>query len=254
MSALCKETMINAYRNISFHMEERGESDFKYYTELLKKDLEALGENTGKYSDKFQEKVMSIYSAKSRTASSFIVGPAKFKVTERANNSERKHIEHFTYWRERYFKLVNRVRKASPVDDIAKHKLEIEKLEKQKADWKAQGYGSRDYRISNTNANIRYYKKKIEALEARTKLSEIFTETIIPNGKIYFSNDRLVIEHNNKPDKETITLIKGHGFKYSPKTTTWVRQFTGNAVHSARQLVDKLNKEKSNEQSKYYQP
>lgn len=238
---LNKDVMIHAYRNISFHMEERGESDFNYYTNMLKNDLELLGENSERYKEKFESKVMDIYGAKSRTASAFIVGPAKFKVTERANNSERRAIEHFTYWRERYFKLVNRVRRSSPSDDITNHKLEIEKLEAQKAHYIAEGYSSRDFRISNTNASIRYYKKKIEALEAREKLSELFQEITIPDGKIYFSNDRLVINHNSKPEKNVIELIKKHGFKYSPKTSTWVRQFTGNAVHSARQLGDRLN-------------
>lgn len=238
---LDKSRMIQAYRNISFRMEERGESDYKYYTEMLEKDLELLGENSGKYEEKFESKVMDIYNAKSRTASAFIVGPAKFKVTERANNSERKAIEHFTYWRERYFKLVNRVRKASPSDDIVKHRAEIEKLEALKVRYKSEGYGARDWRISNTNANIRYYKKKIEALEARTELSQMFREISIPDGRIYFSNDRLVVEHNNKPSKEVICEIKAHGFKYSPKTSTWVRQFTGNAVHSGEKLGKKLN-------------
>jgi hypothetical protein len=200
-----------------------------------------LGENSGKYREKFISKVMDIYSAKSRTASAFIVGPAKFKVTEKANRSERNKEEHFQQWRERYFKLVNRVRKASPVDDISKHKAEIEKLEVQKAKWKAEGYGARDWRISNTNANIRYYKKKIEALEAREKLSEQFQETIIPGGKIYFANDRLIVEHDEKPDRDTLDAIRSNGFKYSPRTKTWVRQFTGNAVHSARILAAKLN-------------
>lgn len=43
VSMLDKNRMIQAYRNISFHMEERGESDFKYYTSILEKDLELLG-------------------------------------------------------------------------------------------------------------------------------------------------------------------------------------------------------------------
>lgn len=248
--ALDKDRMIQAYRNTSFRMEERGEYDYKYYNEMLQKDLEQLGENSGKYHDKFVEKVMAIYGAKSRQASAMIVGPAKFKVTHKANEAERKHTEHFNHWRERYFKLVNRVRKASPSDDIAKHKIEIEKLEAQKAKWKAEGYGSRDWRISNTNANIRYYKKKIEALEARNQLSEMFTEIMIPNGRIYFSNDRMVVEHSEKPSKETIELIKSHGFKYSPKTTTWVRQFTGNAVYYGKQLAKKLNNEEGLNDSK----
>lgn len=237
MRELCKETMINSYRNISFRMEERGEYDYNYYSKLLENDLKELGENSGKYREKFISKVMAIYSAKSRTASAFIVGPAKFKPTERANNAERKHIEHFQYWRERYFKLVNRVRRRSPEEDIELHKKEIKRLEELKAKRKEEKSG----RIQNITIRIRYYRKKIEQLEARSKLSEKFEEISIPNGRIYFSNDRLIIEHNEKPSKETIMIIKEHGFKYSPKTTSWVRQFTGNATHRAIQLSDKLN-------------
>ncbi len=238
---LNKEVMISAYRNISFRMEERGESDFKYYSELLEKDLNLLGGNSGKYREKFISKVMSIYSAKSRTASAFIVGPAKFKVTERANNSERKAIEHFTYWRERYFKLVNRVRTKTPEESLKEDKAHLEKLEALKLKWKSEGRKSTHFSMSNLSVKIRYYKKKIEGLEAREKLSELFTEIIIPDGRIYFSDNRLVVEHNNKPNAETLTAIKSHGFKYSPKTRTWVRQFTGNAVYYGKQLASKLN-------------
>lgn len=236
---LDKTRMIQAYRNISFHMEERGESDYKYYSELLEADLKLLGENTGKYHDKFVEKVMAIYGAKSRQASAMIVGPANFKVTHKANEAERKHTEHFNHWRERYFKLVNRVRKLSVAENIISDSEHLTKLEALKAQYKLEG--KPHYAMTNLNAKIRYYKKKVEQLEVREKLSELFKETAIPGGRIYFSNERLVVEHSSKPDKTTIDDIKSHGFKYSPKTTTWVRQFTGNAVHSARQLGVKLN-------------
>lgn len=131
------------------------------------------------------------------------------------------------------------MRKLSIVDNITSDQEHLAKLEALKAKWKLEG--KKSYSMTNLNVKIRYYKKKIEQLEAREKLSEMFKETAIPNGRIYFSNDRLVVEHNSKPDKETIEAVKSHGFKYSPKTQTWVRQFTGNAVHSARQLSTKLN-------------
>lgn len=239
--------MIDSYRNISFRGESRGEWDFNYYSNLLKNDLELLGENTGKYAEKFCDKVMAIYRHKARQASAMIVGPAKFKPNTKAMDSEVKAMEHFSQWRERYFRLVNRVRKVSPSEDIAKHLIEIEKLEALKAKYKAEGYSSRDFRISNTNAKIRYYKKKIEALEARIKLQDSFEETVIPNGKVYQANDRIVVEHFDKPSREVIDLVKRHGFRFSPKTKTWVRQFTGNAVHSTRQLIEALNKAGSNE-------
>lgn len=236
MSTLNKQFMIDSYRNISFRGEERGEYDFNYYSDMLKKDLELLGDNKGKYEQKFCEKVMAIYGAKSRQASAFIVGPAKFKVTHKANESERKHYDHFTKWRERYFKLVNRVRKKSPSEYIEDHKNEILRLEGVKAKRKEE---KRCYR--NITIRIKYYKDKIEQLGARERLSENFTELIIPEGKIYFSNDRLVVEHTSKPSSEVIALIKKHGFRYSPRTKSWVRQFTGNAVYSAKNLAKALD-------------
>lgn len=199
-------------------------------------------ENSGKYREKFINKVMAIYSAKSRTASAFIVGPAKFKVTERANNSERKHIENFTYWRERYFKLVNRVRKLSVVENLESDKAHLEKLLALKVQYKSEGLKSTNYKIVNLGVKIRYYTKKVEQLTARETLSEMFQEIKVPNGKIYYANDRLIVEHTEKPDSNVIATIKSKGFKYSPKTKTWVRQFTGNAIHSGKQLGKLLNK------------
>lgn len=238
-TGLNKDAMIQAYRNTSFRMEERGASDYKYYSELLEADLKLLGENTGKYYDKFVEKVMAIYGAKSRQASAMIVGPARFKVTHKANEAERRHTDHFNHWRERYFKLVNRVRKLSVAENIISDSEHLTKLEALKAQYKLEG--KPHYAMTNLNAKIRYYKKKVEQLEAREKLSDLFSELMIPDGRIYFSNERLVVEHNSKPDKTTIDDIKSHGFKYSPKTQTWVRQFTGNAVRSGKLLAKKLN-------------
>ncbi len=216
-------------------MEERGESDYKYYTELLAKDLVALGDNTGKYEQKFCDKVMAIYNHKSKCASAMIVGPAKFKPNERALSSERKAIEHFTYWRERYFRLVNRVRRKTPRDLIYDHAQEIIRLEEVKARRKEKG----EYYQSITN-RIRYHRERIENLEARITLSDKFQERVIPDGKIYYSNDRIIVEHGSKPTREVIDQIKKHGFRFSPKTKTWVRQFTANAIYEADKLAAQL--------------
>ena len=73
---LNKQVMIDSYRWTSFNPERRGESDFNYYTELLKSDLEALGENQGNYERKFISKVMLIFYRQMRCASPMITGPA----------------------------------------------------------------------------------------------------------------------------------------------------------------------------------
>ena len=71
---LCKQRMIDSYRNVSFRGEERGESDYKYYSEMLEKDLALLGENSGKYrdweTDRKSTRLNSSHSAKSRMPSS----------------------------------------------------------------------------------------------------------------------------------------------------------------------------------------
>ena len=237
---LCKQRMIDSYRNVSFRGEERGESDYKHYSEMLEKDLALLGENSGKYREKFISKVMDIYASKARTASAMIVGPARFKVTTKANESEQRKTEHFTYWRERYFKLVNRVRTKPPEEMNDLHKKELERLEALKEKRKAEGFKARDYRIVNLNARIRYYKEMIESNERRMNLIENFKEVEIKGGRIYASDNRIIVEHLEKPDRNVIDLVKSHGFKYSPRTKTWVRKFTENAIFSTKQLYRKL--------------
>lgn len=114
-----------------------------------------------------------------------------------------------------------------------------------KARYKAEGFKSQDWRISNTNATIRYHKAKIEALQNRIDLSSSFNEISVPDGRIYFANERLIVEHGEKPSSEAIKLIKEHSFRYSPRSKTWVRQFTQNAVYDAQNLAKKLNELKA---------
>ena len=54
------------------------------------------------------------------------------------------------------------------------------------------------------------------------------------------SNERLVITHESKPSSEVLSKIKKRGFKYSPKTKTWVRQYTANALNSVKWLAEDL--------------
>ena len=49
------------------------------------------------------------------------------------------------------------------------------------------------------------------------------------------------IKHEDKPSADVIAKIKKRGFKFSPKTKSWVRQFTHNTVMSAKILAEELN-------------
>lgn len=269
---LCKETMIRAYNNISFSPERRGQSDFDYYTEMLKEDLAELGENQGNYERKFIEKIMAYYHSLSGVASSMITGPANFPFSRNAKKSQwaDNKLDHFNHWRTKYFKAVNRVRTLSPeaeLDLIPKQIDELETLKEQYKEIKkcktveerGQLVGmyfpnwsnwSKEYlidkgacSITSITTKIRERKKKIEVMKARIERKAEFKPMKFEGGSIYIDNDRVIVEHDEKPERDIIDAIKKHGFRYSPKTTCWVRKHTGNAIYSAQSLYkNHLNK------------
>ena len=214
-----KDFMIGSYRNISFDPERRGEQDFNHYNALLADDLKIVGESNERYKEKFISKLMLIYSHKSNTASAMIVGPARFKVNHKRLNWERGAYDKFTHWRNRYLKLVQRQPRATIQESI-------ERLQ---------------------NRGSQYARGKVKQLEARQTLADNFESFKLPcGGLVTLENERLVVTHKSKPSLEVLALIKKRGFKYSPRTKTWVRQFTGNALHSLKLLreeLEQLNRE-----------
>lgn len=265
---LNKELMINSYRWTSFSPERRGESDFSYYTELLKNDLEALGENKGNYERKFIEKVMLIFHRQMRCASPMITGPANFnnRKNGKAWDSRDRAVNDFDYWRTKYFKLVNRVRTLSPEEEIDKTLEELERLEHRKEVYKAvnkikdveakkaylieHGLGTEreikwimeGWLLGGTNltTKIRERKKKLDVMRVRIERKETFEKILFKDGYVDIENDRVVIKHDEKPSREIIEVIKSAGFRYSPKTVSWVRKHTGNAIYSVQKILPKL--------------
>ena len=270
MLTVSKNTMISAYGNISFSPEKRGEQDYNYYSELLASDLVSLGDNKGNYEKKFNDRLAIYYARKSRTASAMICGPARFPFSKnlKAIDLENRAWEDFSKWREKYFRLVNRVRTKSPEQEIDDTLIEIEKLEARKALYQAfnnlktfeekEAYAKENgfydtftalwskydlvpkYHLTSMTTKIRERKKKLEVMRSRIDRKETFEAIQIQGGSIYLDNDRVIVKHDEKPSREVIDLIKSSGFKYSPKTSTWVRKHTENAIYSAKKLAEKL--------------
>lgn len=147
MKELNLQVMQDSYNGISFYSEKRGQSDYDYYSELLKNDLKELGENQGNYREKFITKVMDMAHKRSRCISPMITGPANFPVRSNEKNFSyyENSLNHFDYWRTKYFKAVNRVRTLSPEDEIDNAVNEIDKLIKYQI------------KIKETNKIIRKY-------------------------------------------------------------------------------------------------
>ena len=219
-----KTLMIQSYNNSSFSPERRGEQDFDFYQSQLEQDLaliQSINGSAGNYATKYIDKLMRIYNHKSHTASAMIVGPAKFKTNTKRLNWERNAYEDFTRWRDRCLRLVQRVTRPSINDAITK----------------AQADASSAF----SSENRRYHLNKVKELESRKDMAASFEPVSIPGGRIYYENERLIVKHEDKPRPEVIAKIKKRGFKFSPRTKSWVRQFTHNAVMSAKILAEELN-------------
>lgn len=272
---LCKQTMINSYNWTSFSPEKRGESDFKYYTEMLAEDLKELMDtqgSTGNYEEKFIDKVMTIFHRQSRCASPMITGPANFnnRRNGKAWASRDNAVTEFSKWREKYFKAVHRERTLSPEEEIDKTLEELERLEEKHDFYKAMNkikdieakkafaiehdeltifeyWGERfnhtvpSFHLTNNNNRIKERRKKLEVMRARIERKETFEKIEFNGGYVDIENDRVVIKHYEKPSREVIDVIKANGFRYSPKTVSWVRKHTGNAIEAAKSIIPKLS-------------
>lgn len=243
-----EQTMIDSYRNISFYGEKRGAQEFAYYTELLASDLTELGENTGNYEAKFIDKVMTIFHRQSNCASAFICGPANFNNgrNQKRWDSRDKALSDFDHWRTKYFKAVNRVRTLSPEAEIDVAIARLEYLETEKAKPKKYNHEymlntnetpDDQCRVYSVTTKIREAKKKIEVMKNRIESKNNFKPILFKGGSIYIENDRVIINHDERPERDIIQAIKKNGFRWSPKMGNWCRKHTRNAIYDAAYLV-----------------
>ena len=235
--------MIDSYRNISFYGEKRGEQEFNYYSQLLAEDLKTLQESgsTGNYEQKFIEKLMAFFHSQSNCASAFIVGPARFnnRRAEKLWTWRDNKMDHFEHWRKKYFKAVNRVRTLSPEAeiDVAIERLEYLETEKAKGRESRVNPEKEFCKVYNVTTKIREAKKKIEVMKMRIEAKANFKPIEFKGGQILLENDRVIVKHDEKPERTIIDAIKSHGFRYSPKFKQWVRKHTGRALYDAEMLV-----------------
>lgn len=129
-----------AYYNISFSPERRGEQVIKDYSEELTGDIEELktgganDESISDYKSRYERFFSSWLHAKSNTFSVMITGGSNFPIRrhEKANRSEDRHYEIFREWRIRAKKSI--VRKAQPVktfvSEIDRYKADLASMQR----------------------------------------------------------------------------------------------------------------------------
>ena len=97
--------------------------------------------------------------------------------------------------------------------------------------------GFPDYALTNTGAEIRRCRQRIEELSARAEIEP--AESMIGDVRIVEDPDqnRLQLFFPGKPDEERRTKLKRHGFRWAPSIGAWQRQLSNAARYAAQQAL-----------------
>jgi hypothetical protein len=97
------------------------------------------------------------------------------------------------------------------------------------------------YELTNSNANIKRVKQRIETLEAVKASKPIEEER---DGYTYRENAeamRVQFQFDGKPDDETRALLKRNGFRWAPSLGVWQRQLNDNGKYAAHRVMEALD-------------
>lgn len=196
---------------------------------------------------------------------------------EKMNRYERSAYDRFTTWRDKVLKRLNREKRLVGWEEVERLQEKLERLtelqEKMKAvnkivrskklseveqyeelealglskelinevmsepQYAFQKKGFQAYQIGNNNAKI---KATEEAIRRHTAMAETEDSEIhFEGGKIEmcYSEERIRIYFDERPDAEMIKKLKGAAFKWSPKNVAWQRQLTPNAKYATSRLL-----------------
>ena len=118
--------------------------------------------------------------------------------------------------------------------------LSTETIEKLKASmagsWRKEPKPFESYELSNNNQEIHRIRDRIQALTRRAELGYVGWEFDGGHVEANQPDNRLQIFFDEKPDADTREILKGNGFRWSPKAGAWQRQLNDNAIYAADQI------------------
>ena len=99
------------------------------------------------------------------------------------------------------------------------------------------------YSLQNSNANIRRVEQRIRELERAAERNV----TVEREGSGYTyredaEENRIMFLFDGKPEPEIRTLLKSHGFKWSPTRCAWVRMLNNMGRYAAERVRVELEK------------
>ena len=104
--------------------------------------------------------------------------------------------------------------------------------------------GYADYALRHNLATIKDTEAKIKrhtAMAERARGGDEVHEYGWGKLVVAFADERYRFIFDGKPEQDVISLLKGNGFKWSPKNSAWQRQITANAKYSVKRVIEKLN-------------
>lgn len=99
------------------------------------------------------------------------------------------------------------------------------------------------YMMTNNNAVIKNTKERIATLTRK------HNETLKTDGEnveypfnggvvvLNYTEDRVQLVYDDKPNEATITDLKQRGFKWSPSNKAWQRMITDNTIYAVKSLL-----------------
>jgi hypothetical protein len=108
------------------------------------------------------------------------------------------------------------------------------KIEQSSYSWDKQPFSS--YELTNNNSEIRRIKQRINELEKHRDVG--FVGWKFEGGEAVVNNDinRLQLFFDEKPDKESCSVLKRKGFHWSPREGAWQRQLNDNAIYAVNYI------------------
>lgn len=130
-------------------------------------------------------------------------------------------------------------RKNGTLVGYIKNEARAKKLDEDiKKTWYQQPFAP--FELTGINDKIKRVKARIEHI---TKLltEKPFEDFEFDGGKVVanYTEDRLQVFFDNKPDEETRAEMKSNGFRWAPSCSAWQRQLTRNAYSVAKQLFSR---------------
>lgn len=265
------ECACDAFYSTSFNPEKRGEYYIRMYEEELNDDIQKMPkEEKERYISKYKEWIRSLFSKHSRIMSVSITGPARFpsKRNEKMNNYYDSAVKEFRTWREKALKsIARRIEEAKPEEQKAEEEWVRVKRMIDEHFLPTNLYNkletiARNGKVALINKAIEYVRflneSRVKPIFTNRhkfwKLAELANQSVAKQvekenqkdveilfvgGRIIknYSEDRVQIVFDTKPQPDVILSLKHNGFRWSPRFSAWQRQLTDNAYYAVTRVI-----------------